>query len=146
MDNAAGQVTIASPTLSDMLLFIRGGSIFARRDVARRSSSAMAFDPYTLVVTLDGEGAARGSLYVDDGESFAYRDEESYLLVSFVATTDKDGVLRLDVTSTGNGAALERTQSLAIHKLIVAHSRGHGEFKTDIKLTVSTSFELKIGA
>jgi alpha 1,3-glucosidase len=34
----------------------------------------MKNDPFTLRVALDGQESARGELYLDDGESFSYRD------------------------------------------------------------------------
>jgi alpha 1,3-glucosidase len=34
----------------------------------------MKNDPFTLRVALDGKGTARGELYLDDGESFSYRN------------------------------------------------------------------------
>lgn len=53
-------------------VFYRGGVIVPRRDRPRRSSAAMANDPFTLVVALDGSGKAVGDLYIDDGRSFAF--------------------------------------------------------------------------
>jgi hypothetical protein len=40
----------------------------------------MINDPYTLIVALDGNGKAKGHIYIDDGQSFkvickAYRQE-----------------------------------------------------------------------
>ncbi|SGY21788.1 BQ5605_C016g08274 [Microbotryum silenes-dioicae] len=69
---ASGGTTIkvAAP-LDSTPLFHRGGSIFPRRDLVRRSSILMWKDPITLVVAVDLTGTqAEGSLYLDDGESF----------------------------------------------------------------------------
>lgn len=64
--------------LERMPLLMRAGHIFPRRDRPRRSSGLMKRDPMTLVVVLDaadgGGGDARGSLYLDDGETHDYRD------------------------------------------------------------------------
>ncbi|KAF5123365.1 Glucosidase 2 subunit alpha [Metarhizium anisopliae] len=51
-------------------LLMRGGHIFPRRDIPRRSSAAMRFDDYTLVVTVSKDGSAEGDLYADDGDTF----------------------------------------------------------------------------
>ena len=59
-------------TMSDVPVFLRGGSIFARKDRARRSTSAMKNDPLTIIVALDENGLARGTYYNDDGESYEY--------------------------------------------------------------------------
>merc|ERR1711937_516141 len=53
-------------------VFQRGGSIIPKRERARRSSTQMKYDPYTLVVALDNNGHAQGTLYVDDTVSYAY--------------------------------------------------------------------------
>jgi alpha 1,3-glucosidase len=43
-----------------------------RRERPRRSTAAQAADPITLVVALDDKHTATGSLYMDDGSSFAF--------------------------------------------------------------------------
>ncbi|KAJ5786039.1 uncharacterized protein N7503_011251 [Penicillium pulvis] len=53
-------------------LLIQGGHIVPRRDRPRRSSALMKWDPYTLILTLNKNGEAEGTLYVDDGETFDY--------------------------------------------------------------------------
>ncbi|GLI69804.1 hypothetical protein VaNZ11_014505 [Volvox africanus] len=60
-------------TLDAIPVYYRGGSIVPLRERPRRSSVAQAADPYTLVVALDDKGEASGSLYVDDGRSFAFQ-------------------------------------------------------------------------
>ena len=50
----------------------------ARRERPRRSTRAQRGDPYTLIVALDDAGAAAGSLYLDDGRTFAFL-EGAYL-------------------------------------------------------------------
>lgn len=52
---------------------MRGGHIIPRRDRPRRSSGLMKYDPFTLVVVLDKDGNAAGTLYIDDGETFDYQ-------------------------------------------------------------------------
>lgn len=50
----------------------RGGSILPRRDLVRRAATLAWRDPITLVAALDITGTtATGSLYLDDGESYA---------------------------------------------------------------------------
>ncbi|KAJ5803861.1 CAZyme family GH31 [Penicillium psychrosexuale] len=53
-------------------VLIQGGHIIPRKDRPRRSTGLMRWDPYTLLITLDKNGEAEGSLYVDDGETFDY--------------------------------------------------------------------------
>eukprot|EP00968_Pinguiococcus_pyrenoidosus_P002053 scaffold109_cov252-Pinguiococcus_pyrenoidosus.AAC.38 len=56
----------------------------------RRSASLMAKDPYTLVIALDKNKEAEGSLYMDDEVSLSYKLSQSYLLAK---VTFKDNVL-----------------------------------------------------
>lgn len=66
-------LTVNAP-LDRIPLIMRGGHIFPRRDIPRRSSAMMRFDDYTLVVTASKAGSAEGELYTDDGDSFDYED------------------------------------------------------------------------
>ena len=66
-----------SVTIGDVPVFLRGGTIFVRKDRARRSSAAMRGDPLTVIVALDGHGQASGTYYTDDGESYDYASEKS---------------------------------------------------------------------
>lgn len=71
--HAGGQTVTLAVTLEDVPLFIRGGSIIPRKERARRSSAAMADDPYTLIVAPDSNGRAEGEIYLDDGSSYAFQ-------------------------------------------------------------------------
>ena len=44
-----------------------------KRERIRRSSALMHNDPITLVVAPDRQGMAKGTLYLDDGKSFDYK-------------------------------------------------------------------------
>lgn len=54
-------------------MFQRGGSIVPKKERQRRASTLMLHDPYTLIICLDRQGKASGSLYLDDEKSYAYR-------------------------------------------------------------------------
>ncbi|KAH8416821.1 hypothetical protein KR222_005999, partial [Zaprionus bogoriensis] len=60
----------------------RGGSIVPKKERQRRSSKLMLNDPYTLVICLDRQGKAAGTLYLDDEKSYDYRDGQ-YVYVNF---------------------------------------------------------------
>ncbi|KAJ3123851.1 hypothetical protein HK098_001596 [Nowakowskiella sp. JEL0407] len=62
--------------LQKIPVFLRGGSILPRRERMRRSSSLMLHDPITLIVALDANGSAKGSLYLDDGKSYDFKNGE----------------------------------------------------------------------
>lgn len=100
--------------LSDIPLFLKGGSIIARKDRYRRSSKLMKNDPYLLVIALDKLGQASGVLYVDDGESFDYKKGKS-ILVDFKASTK--GVVATVVTEDADYS--ETLAGIKIEKISV---------------------------
>ncbi|KAF2179891.1 glycoside hydrolase family 31 protein [Zopfia rhizophila CBS 207.26] len=68
----AGHHTVPA-ALEKIPLVMQGGHVIPRRDRPRRSSGLMKFDPFTLIVVLDKDGNAEGSIYLDDGETFDYK-------------------------------------------------------------------------
>ena len=57
-------------------VFIKGGSIIPTKEKPRRSTEYMKNDPYTLIIALDYEMTATGTLFVDDGKTFNYKKGE----------------------------------------------------------------------
>lgn len=70
----SNNVADVSAPIDKLPVFQRGGSVVPKRERARRSSSLMARDPFTLVVAADDKGKAVGDLYLDDGESYGFRE------------------------------------------------------------------------
>lgn len=60
-------------------VFQRGGTVVAERRRVRKSTEAMATDPFTLVVAPSAELVATGELYVDDGHSVDYATHSLFL-------------------------------------------------------------------
>eukprot|EP00002_Diphylleia_rotans_P014810 TRINITY_DN287_c0_g2_i1.p1 TRINITY_DN287_c0_g2~~TRINITY_DN287_c0_g2_i1.p1 ORF type:complete len:902 (+),score=170.73 TRINITY_DN287_c0_g2_i1:48-2753(+) len=84
-----GEQTVTVPVTGDFIpVYQRGGSIIPRKDRPRRSSKAMEHDPYTLYVAPDSNGYASGTLYVDDGKSFNYKNGD-FLHREFVLQGNK---------------------------------------------------------
>jgi alpha 1,3-glucosidase len=73
--------------LGDINVLQRGGTVVARRERARRSSALMQHDAYTLVVAGDRDGKAVGTLYADDGASYAHT-KGAFLSVAFALDGD----------------------------------------------------------
>jgi len=69
--DVSGSMSVAAP-YDKIPVFQRGGTIVPRRERIRRSAPLMHDDPITLVVAPDKSGKAKGTLYLDDGKSFAY--------------------------------------------------------------------------
>ncbi|KAH7906684.1 glycoside hydrolase family 31 protein [Hygrophoropsis aurantiaca] len=86
--SAKGKHVTLSAQLHEVPLLIRGGSILPTRERHRRSSPLMKHDPFTLRVALDKAGAARGELYLDDGETFSHL-EGQLVHREFTAKTEK---------------------------------------------------------
>ncbi|XP_075987890.1 glucosidase 2 subunit alpha isoform X2 [Anticarsia gemmatalis] len=63
-------------TLAKIPVYQRGGSVVPRKERVRRSSALMADDPYTLVVALDHNNTAHGTVYIDDGETYEYQQNK----------------------------------------------------------------------
>jgi mannosyl-oligosaccharide alpha-1,3-glucosidase len=74
---------------SKIPVYQRGGTIIPKKETIRSASTFMRDDPYTLIVAVDGEKYAKGTLYMDDEKSFEYR-KGKYLYIEFEF---KDGVL-----------------------------------------------------
>lgn len=73
--------TIPAP-LGHIPVFIRGGSVLPQQEALYTTTLSRA-SPWSLLCALDGDGAAVGDLYVDDGESVV---PASWLLVDFAAS------------------------------------------------------------
>jgi alpha 1,3-glucosidase len=68
-----GIEAVVNTPLDKMPVFQRGGSVVSRKVRVRRSSKLMYNDPFTLTVALDREGAAEGTLYMDDEHTFDHQ-------------------------------------------------------------------------
>ena len=64
-------------------VFQRGGSVVPRQRRLRRSTQAMATDPYELTVALDSAGQAQGELFLDDGTTFGCVKRGAFARTSF---------------------------------------------------------------
>ncbi|KAF2493905.1 glycoside hydrolase family 31 protein [Lophium mytilinum] len=81
VDAKAGEnVTIEAP-LGHIPVYIRGGAILPTQEPGYTTKESRG-NPWGLIVALDAQGSAEGSLYVDDGESVA---PEATLDVGFEA-------------------------------------------------------------
>jgi alpha 1,3-glucosidase len=98
---SSGKVTVNTP-LNIIPVFLRGGSIIPRRQRIRRAATLMANDPFTLLVALNEDGRAFGSIYLDDGKSFAYKSKQ------YVDTQlSFDGKSLKGSASTGDPSAID---------------------------------------
>ncbi|KAF2893060.1 hypothetical protein ILUMI_13106 [Ignelater luminosus] len=75
-------------TMDKVPVYYRGGSIIPRKDRPRRASTLTHDDPFTLYVALDNNKRAEGTLYIDDYQSFDYKNKK-YLYIKFVYENGK---------------------------------------------------------
>ncbi|KAJ3083850.1 hypothetical protein HK102_000854 [Quaeritorhiza haematococci] len=83
-----GSVWTFSTPLDSIPVLLRGGHIVPQRERVRRASSLMKGDPITLVVALDEEYKAEGTLYFDDGKSYAHESGEYVFSQFFFERSD----------------------------------------------------------
>jgi len=97
------KVTLDTPIERGIPVFHRGGTIIPKKSRLRRSSTQMANDPFTLIVSLDSTGTrADGELYVDDGDTFDYKQGKFiHLKFSYHTTTSTPNKHVLDSFRVG---------------------------------------------
>lgn len=142
MDNAAGYIEEDSNDLDKMHLYIKGGSIIPRKDIGRRSSHSMKFDPFTIVVAADISGQASGELYVDDGESYEYSEQQAYSRISFQATIDfTRNILNLSLDVTGQNHLLAK-EGLRANQIVLLYPHGKAFISTELSFTDNASHQI----
>lgn len=63
-------------------VYQRGGSIIPKKETIRKSSMFMQSDPISIMIALDKNQSAHGTLFIDDEKSFDYRSGK-YLYINF---------------------------------------------------------------
>ena len=95
-------------------LKIRGGAIVPTGKIIQNTTEE-SLDPLTLLVSLDENGKAEGSLYWDNGDGWEYRNGE-YSLQKYSARTEGNSVT---VRLTGTEGSMEtENKGMAIVKVI----------------------------
>jgi alpha 1,3-glucosidase len=69
-------VKVPAP-LETFPVLLQGGSILSIRARARKASTLMWRDPFTLIIAVGVDGNASGKLYLDDGDSYDYEQGQS---------------------------------------------------------------------
>lgn len=121
MKTQKGKKVTVDASIDSVPLIMRGGHIFPRRDIPRRSSAAMRFDDYTLVVTISKDGSAEGDLYADDGDTFEheqgqYIHRKFHLTDNTLRSVDAEG---RNIKSIKAGSWLEAMREVYVDRIIV---------------------------
>ncbi|KAK8096936.1 Glucosidase 2 subunit alpha [Apiospora kogelbergensis] len=128
-------VSVTAP-IETIPVLMRGGHIFPRRDIPRRSTQLMKFDDYTLVVVIGKDGSARGELYVDDGDSFEFEKgqfihrvfEYKQLLLTSEAASKVE-------SKTKEGDWMKKFHNVSYDKIIMVGAPSSWEGKTEVPVT-----------
>ena len=129
----AGKTRTMDAPLDKIPLLMRSGHIFPRKDRPRRSSGLMKWDPFTLVVVLGSDQSAEGTLYVDDGESFDYR-EGAYIHRRFVFDVASQSLMSEDLAVTGKKTKgyLKTMAKVRVEKIVLVGASARWEKKREV--------------
>jgi len=141
--DVSGSMTYSAP-YEKIPVFQRGGSIIPKRERVRRSAALMHDDPITLVIAPNKEGKASGTLYLDDGKSFAYQ-KGAKLYLQFTWDNGKLNSKMLAPPGISTPVWLERVKVLgsappaAAHATVISSSGTEtAQVSYDYKSKVST--------
>lgn len=85
--------------LEDIPTFIEAGSMVYMKEKVRRSSSAMKYDNYTLIIAPDKNGMVKKTqMYYDDGESYEYKTSDKFVK-SYLSFNKKTLIVDCDVSN-----------------------------------------------
>ncbi|XP_038011667.1 maltase-glucoamylase, intestinal-like [Motacilla alba alba] len=89
-------VTVSAP-LNKIPLYIRGGYILPQQAPATTTTESR-LNPFGLIIALDEQGQASGSLFWDDGDSIDTIENENYFLAKY---TFSKGSLKTEIVKDG---------------------------------------------
>ena len=113
VEGAAGTVTLDNIGFDEIPLHIRGGCIVPMRAASEYTTTDVRKQPFHVVVALDRQGRAKGSLYLDDGDSIEqdatsriemeYADGELKITGSFGYTAEGNSISGITVLGGQGG-------------------------------------------
>jgi alpha 1,3-glucosidase len=129
--HGAGKRHTVQAPLEKIPLLMQGGHIIPRKDRPRRSSGLMKWDPYTLIVVLDSAGAAEGTLYVDDGETYDYEKGASIHRRFYFANS---ALSSEDIGTKGpkTGDYLKAMANVRVEKIVLVGAPGEWQQKSTV--------------
>jgi alpha-glucosidase len=113
-------------------LFLRPGAILPLGEVAQNTTEAQ-LDPLTLLVALDADGFASGTLYHDAGDGFAYQHGQ-YARLRFEARRASDGSVEIKVAEVSGELSLKE---LSLHVQLITDEgvqEGRGSLEEGVLL------------
>ncbi|KAG6184918.1 hypothetical protein E4U27_000767 [Claviceps purpurea] len=114
-------VTMPNQSLTDIPLFFRGGSIVPMRMNSAMTTTDLRDENFEILIAMGKDGTAKGSLYLDDGESlvpeatseieFEYKDGKLVVGGTFAY---KGSLLKVAKITLLSGAGLQRRTSVSV--------------------------------
>ncbi|KAK2807123.1 hypothetical protein FQN51_004737 [Onygenales sp. PD_10] len=135
----AGKKHTVQAPLEKIPLLMQGGHIIPRKDRPRRSSGLMKWDPYTLVVVLDRNGQAEGTLYVDDGETYDY-EKGAFIHRRFSFADSALSTQDIGAKGTKTSEYLATMIGVRVEKIIVVGAPSQWKDKSSVLVMEEGSF------
>jgi alpha-glucosidase (family GH31 glycosyl hydrolase) len=131
--------TTVPVTLDDTLVYIRGGRIVPKYEHPINNTIDTVKSPLTLIVALDENKRAEGSLYLDDGITY------NYTLGVFLHRnfTYSDGELKWEKGCTKEKKVPEFLEGSIVENIVIYDSTGAKRF-TGLKLLVAEEWSWKL--
>lgn len=120
-------------------LKIRGGSIIPLGRVIQNTTEE-SLQPLTLLVCLDENGLAEGTLYEDAGEGYGYRNDQ-YLLTKYAARRDGERVIVEILSQQGQ---MPRPKRQTIVELITADDVIRTQGDETKQIVIKENLKIKI--
>lgn len=143
VQGAGAYVTVVDQGLTDIPLYVRGGTVLPLRVESAMTTAALREKDFELLVAPGRDGTASGTLYVDDGVSLAQA------ATTFVRFSYAKGKLVVEgefgyaplvvskITLLGSGDVGNVTEG-------VKHSLEGGALSFDVALSISERFEIQL--
>lgn len=113
VEGEGAEVELTDIDFTEIPLHIRGGTIIPMRAKSGYTTTEVRKQPFHLIVALDREGKAEGSLYLDDGDSieqeatshinFKYEDGELAITGDFGYTAEDNSIESITVLGGESG-------------------------------------------
>ncbi|GMS94338.1 hypothetical protein PENTCL1PPCAC_16513, partial [Pristionchus entomophagus] len=135
---APGVHTIAAPLYdAPTPVWQRGGTIVPTWQRIRRSAWLMCADPITLLVALDANSEANGTVYMDDSKTHAYREGQQFVEATMEYKSTSSVTSTLNSKSVGKFEAKNRIEKIEI--------RGVHSAATSVTLKVDGEADQSLG-
>eukprot|EP00127_Corallochytrium_limacisporum_P000811 Clim_evm97s25 gene=Clim_evmTU97s25 len=106
--------------------FQRSGTVVPRKMRARRSTTQMTMDPYTLFIALDANGHAKGVFYGDDGKTY---HPTQFVYTGIEVTSNKGNVTIHNSPARGSAPA---SHNFEVEKLVIYGYTGPALQKVEV--------------